>query len=224
LLLSSLGKFSTIPTSSKIVANLSITNCPLSGLPFCLPLNCIKHFTLSPPVKNLAFFKELDKITFELTYKESPDDNDLLIVRTIQVSSGKFKVNWMSGETSIIRDITKQALSQRLDVKNKKWDFKISNNDFLDIKKLSNINSERIINMDVSNGVVTLSEKSAWQLEVDDLNDSRNSNLILNKRFLSCINDKMEYIKFYIFDNFMLVNDNNSSLMLSMEQDLEDHE
>ena len=175
-------------------------------------------------VKNLAFIKDMDKIGFEVAYKESPDDDSLYLARGLQISSGKFKVNWLSGEGGTIRDIGKVALAQRLDVRNKKWTFNIPNSDFLDIKKLSSINSERIINMDVIKGVVTLSEKSSWELEVDNLNDDRTASLILNKRFLSCINDKMENIEFLIFENFMLIKDNNSNLMLSFEQNFEDQD
>jgi hypothetical protein len=166
----------------------------------------------------------MDKIGFDVSYKESPDDDSLYLARGLQISSGKFKVNWLGGEGGTIRDIGKAALAQRLDVRNKKWTFNVQNNDFLDIKKLSSINGERIINMDVIKGVVTLSEKSSWELEVDNLNDDRVASLILNKRFLSCINDKMDSIEFIIFDNFMLIKDENSNLMLSFEQDFSDDE
>jgi len=172
-------------------------------------------------VKNLAFIREMDKINFDLNVKADNDDDELYLVRSLQISSGKFKVNWLGGEPGIIRDITKVALDQRLDVKNKKWSFKVMQDDFLDIKKLSGINTERIINMDVVNGEVTFSEKSSWELLVDTI-ESRNSNLILNKRFLSCINDKLDIIEFIIFENFMLIKDDNSNLMLSMEQMLDD--
>ena len=69
---------------------------------------------------------------------------------------------------------------------------------------------------------MSISEKSAWDLEVDKIDADRNSTLILNKRFLSCINDKMDNIEFSIFETFMLVKDNDSNLMLSFEQDFND--
>ena len=74
----------------------------------------------------------------------------------------------------------------------------------------------------VVNGEVTFSEKSSWELLVDTI-ESRNSNLILNKRFLSCINDKLDIIEFIIFENFMLIKDDNSNLMLSFEQSFDDN-
>jgi hypothetical protein len=45
---------------------------------------------------------------------------------------------------------------------------------------------------------------------------------MLNKKFLSCINDSADKIEFNIFENFMLVKDENSNLMLSFEQDFSD--
>jgi hypothetical protein len=173
-------------------------------------------------VKNLQFVKDNENITLEVQCKPSPDDENLLLARSFQIVSGKFKVNWLGGESYDVRDIDKTMLSQRLDLKNKKWSFKISNTDFSDIKKLSNINSERILNINISNGLVNISEKSAWELEIDQVEDDRNTSLILNKRFLSCINDNGQDINIHIFDTFMLIKDVESNLMLSFEQDFSD--
>ena len=173
-------------------------------------------------VKNLAFIRDMDKIGFDLVYKEDEDDELLYAIRSFQISSGKFKVNWLGGELYSVRDIGKTSLAQRLNPKDKKWSFNIGNQDFLDVKKLSSINSERIICMDVNKGKVIFSEKSSWELEVDEIED-RNAALILNKRFLSCINDKLD-VEFNIFENFMLIKDENSNLMLSFEQNFEDQD
>ncbi len=173
-------------------------------------------------VKNLGFIKDSDKVTMEITYKESQDDDSIMNARSFQIVSGKFKVNWLAGEHYEMRDINKTVLKQRLDLKNRKWSFDINNSDFLDVKKLSNINSERIINISIQKGKVVFTETAAWELEIDDLDDDRNASLMLNKKFLSCINDNMEKIEFNIFENFMLIKDDNSNLMLSFEQDFSD--
>ena len=173
-------------------------------------------------VKNLNFIKDQSSVTLDISYKESPDDDDLFLSRSFQITSGKFKVNWLAGEHYEMRDIDKNSLTTRLDLKNKKWSFSIKNEDFLDIKKLSSINSERVISISVVNGNVVVSEKSAWELEIDDLDDDRSASLILNKRFLGCINDKLTSVDFHIFDTFMLVKDSDSNLMLSFEQDFSD--
>jgi len=173
-------------------------------------------------VKNLAFVKSSDKVTLEITHKPSPDDESIMNARSIQLVSGKLKVTWLGGEQYELRDITKKQLEQKLNLKNKKWSFNISKSDFADIKKLSSINSDRIISISVSSGKVCLCEASAWELEVDNVEDDRNANLILNKKFLSCIDDTKDTVVFNIFDNFMLLSGDNSNLMLSFEQDFSD--
>ena len=68
-------------------------------------------------VKNLNFIKESDKITLEISYKESQDDDTIMSARSLQIVGGKLKVNWISGEHYEMRDINKVALSQRLNLK-----------------------------------------------------------------------------------------------------------
>jgi hypothetical protein len=175
-------------------------------------------------VKNLGMIKDVDKVTIEFNYKESSDDDSIYQVRYFQISCGRFKINWVGGEhNNETREISKEMLAKNLNLKNSKWSFALTKDDFIDIKKLSSINSERIINIDVTNGIVNFSEKSAWDLEVDNLEDDRNYNLIFNKRFLNCINDK-DKITFSIFDTFMLVKDEESNLMLSFEQDFSEED
>lgn len=175
-------------------------------------------------VKNLSFIKDSDNPTLQITSKVSPDDDTLLIARTLQITGGKLKVNWLAGENFEMRDINKNILKQRLDLKNRKWSFVIEKSDFSDVKKLANINSSSIIHINVSKGSVTLSENAAWELDVDALPDERNATLMLNKKFLSCINDTMPLVEFNIFDTFMLVKDDSSNLMLSFEQNFSDDE
>lgn len=173
-------------------------------------------------VKNLNFIKDSKSPTLQISYKPSPDDDSLMNARSLQIVGGKLKVNWIAGEHFEVRDINKNILRQRLDIKNRKWYFKIDKNDFLDIKKLSNINSSRIINISITKGKVLMTESAAWEMEVDTLDDDRNANLMLNKKFLSCINDSVSEIEFNIFDTFMLVKDESSNLMLSFEQSFDD--
>lgn len=173
-------------------------------------------------VKNLNFIKDSDRVTMEITYKQSPDDDTLMNARSVQVVGGKLKVNWLAGEHYEMRDINKSILNQRLNLKNRKWAFSISKSDFVDVKKLSGINSEKIINIGIVSGKVVFTENAAWEMEIDNIDDNRNANLMLNKRFLGCINDSMDIIEFSVFDNFMLIKDDNSNLMLSFEQSFED--
>ena len=53
----------------------------------------------------------------------------------------------------------------------------------------------------------------------NEIDKSKSATLMLNKKFLSCINDEMEFVEFNIFEHFMLIKDGDiSNLMLSFEQ------
>lgn len=174
-------------------------------------------------VKNLNFLKENEKVTIEITHKESQEDEDIMDARALQIVGGKLKINWIGGEHYEIKDMNKSKLDQGLNLKNSRWSFNITKSDFTDIKKLSSINGERILQIGVKSGKVIISETSAWELEIDTVDSERNSSLILNKKFLGCINDNDD-IKFHIFDNFMLVKHEDSNLMLSFEQDFSEED
>jgi hypothetical protein len=170
-------------------------------------------------VKNLKFFNSDDSIKLDIIFKPLPDDEDTLHIRSAQISSGKLKISCVGGEEFKIRDIGKTQLEARLNPKNCKWDFQVSQSDFADVRKLCGINNESVImNINVNDGVVTMSENSKWELEVDRI-PSRNTNIVFGKKYLSNIDTENPTIKFYIFETFILVKDDNSNLLLSFEQD-----
>lgn len=175
-------------------------------------------------VKNLKFFGSTLPIQMEVNYKKSPEDEEIMHVRSTRYSSGKLKISCVGGELSKIRDINKSALEKRMDIKNSKWGFKISKLDFVDIKKLSSINSEdRVIAVQVESGKVSVMEEYKWELEVDTISN-RTTKVIFNKKYLSNINADNEIIEFNVFETFILVKDHNSNLLLSFETDFSTEE
>ena len=171
-------------------------------------------------IKNIAFIKKTEKINMEVDFRDTEDD-DIKIARFIQIKNGKLKISLQGGEPSEIRDINKDVLSKRVDIKNSTWSFKVNVSDFKDIKKLSSINSEsKIINLSIDDNKVLLSESSVWELQVDE-NEESNKSLFFNKTFLPSINDQEDFVNFYIFDTFILTKTENSHLMISFEQDFE---
>lgn len=174
-------------------------------------------------VKNLNFLRDSEKLSIDITHKPSADDEDLMCARSIQINGGRLKVNWIAGEHFEIRDIDKTVLTQRLSLTYRKWNFIIDKSDFTDIKKLSSINDSKLLNINVNDGKVVISEQAAWELQVSKTEESRNSSMTLNKKFLKCIDDTKD-VDFSIFDNFMLIKDENTNLMLSYEQDFTDED
>ena len=175
-------------------------------------------------VKNLKFFNLESPIKLDIVFKPLPDDEEIMHVRAAQFSNGKLKISCVGGEEFKIRDITKDRLESNLDISRSKWGFKISQQDFLDVKKLCSINNEeRILNINVTEGLVTMNEMSKWELEIDKI-EPRNTSLIFGKKYLSNINTDKEFIDFSIFETFILVKDDNSNLMLSFEQNFDEVE
>lgn len=170
--------------------------------------------------KNLDFLKDEDKIIFDVSYKPT-DEEDVMTTRGFRIKGGSLKVNWVAGEQFSVRDIPKSVISQRLDLRNRQWAFTLTNTQLSNIKKLSNINSDNIINIDVEDGEVVISEYAAWELKVGET-EKKSSSFVFNKRFLKSINDDSDEIQFSLFDNFILIKNNNSDLMLSYEQDFVD--
>jgi hypothetical protein len=173
-------------------------------------------------VKNLAFIKKAEKIQMEVTHKFG-DDDTVSDARLVQIKNGRFKLQIQTGENSEIRDLNKTVLGQRMNLKNKKWSFSVSNSDFNDVKKLSSINSDdsrRILHLNVEDFKVKLSELSLWELEVDEVSEN-NKHLMFNKNFLPCINDGGKSVQFHVFETFILIKDDISNLMISFEQNFE---
>jgi hypothetical protein len=174
-------------------------------------------------VKNINFLKEENDLSLTISGKMDEESN-ILNARTVQIDGGRLKINWMGAESYEIRDMNKNILSQRLDLKHRKWYFNISQQEFNDVKKLSNINSDKIVYIQVTDGNVLFSEVGAWEMQMSPLEngDVRTTEVILNKRFLKSIKDNEGGIEFNLFDTFILIKDQESNLMLSYEQNFDD--
>jgi hypothetical protein len=175
-------------------------------------------------VKNLKFFNTELQIKLDLTCKRLADNQEVMHVRSAQFTNGKLKISTVGGEEFKIRDLTIAALDKRLNPKLSKWSFKISNEDFSNVKKLSSINSEeKIFNITVQSGKVLINELSKWELEVDEISQ-KDEQLVFSKKYLSNINEGKEFVNFTIFETFILIKDEDSNLMLSFEQDFSDQD
>lgn len=172
-------------------------------------------------VKNMKFFTEDVKIT--LTYRQSPTEN-IMYVRSMSASDGRFKMSNVGAEPYKVRDIDKQKLRQLLDPRNSEWSFQISDIDFKDVKKLSSINGDdKIITISTNNGSLHFGEIGSWTLNVGDI-DEVQSDITFPKKYLSSINNTLDTINFSVFETFLLFQEENTNLMVSFEQDFSDDE
>ncbi len=167
-------------------------------------------------VKNLKFIDT--KSTINLSLKTKPLSEGGLEVRGIEIKNKKLKIKWMTAEQYEMKNIEYPSLMTLLDIKNQRLSFDVSRSDFEDIKKLANINGSTLIEISSNNGKILMSETSSWEMEVDDIMDNTNILYNINKNLLTFINDGTDSIKFHVFNNFILIRDNNSNVMVSFEQ------
>ena len=173
-------------------------------------------------IKNLKIMNADYDIKMELNYREI--ENEVCQVRACQFINNKLKLSYIGGEDSKIKDLTYAFLIERFHPSKSKAKFNVSIEDFLSIKKLSSINSEeKIFNIGIKDGAVNLFETGKWELEVDNIN-TKNSHLFFTKKYLSNISTDCDDITFILFETFIVVSDENSSLLCSFEQTFNDED
>jgi len=168
-------------------------------------------------VKNLGFIDTDENVNITFKVKELSEGG--LEIRSTQISNKKLKINWMSAEQYEVRDIAYESLCKLLDIENQKLSFFVQRNDFDDIKKLANINGSTLITLSSEgDNKVTMAEPSAWELEVDEIEDSSSFMYNVAKKLLGSVNDGVDPVNFHLFPNFLLVKDGTCNLMVSFEQ------
>ncbi len=173
-------------------------------------------------IKGLEFLDVSNTIKLDLSYK--PLD-DAMQVRSAQFSTGKLKIQTVGGEDSKIIDINSEQLEQRLDIDTCKFKFNMTKQDFTDMKKLCSIETGKnfeIFSITFEKGKILAGEYGKWELLLGEIDDKIDTKITFKKKHLSNINIDNDIINFYMFENFLLVKDNNSNLMLSHEQNFEE--
>lgn len=174
-------------------------------------------------VKKLTFFDCQSQIKLSMSLKDSLDDKSIKITRTFMLGDGRLKINQIGGETYKVRDISKDQLDRLLSPENSTWTFDISNRDLDDVKKLSSISpEERIIDISVNKNKVNFSEGTKWNLNVGTTDEIEDADITFAKKYLGSINTETEFIKFSVFETFILFNDSRSNLMVSFEQSFDE--
>jgi hypothetical protein len=181
------------------------------------PLDCI-ILSAKKFVKNIGFVKLDKEIKCDISYRVF--DDGCSEVRKFTFKNDKLKLNIQTGDRNEVKNITKDQMNATLDPNKKEWDFNVSTSDFNDISKLAKINSEetrRILDIFAEGGKVKLSERSLWEIEVDDT-DQPDANIKINKNYLPFIDTSPTGVDFNVFGNFIFVETENSKLMISFEQ------
>lgn len=175
-------------------------------------------------VKNLRFFEDFDIIHAEIIYKPSYENPDIMHVRAMNISTpaekgDRLKITIVGSELSKIRELNRKILEARMNPKLSKWSFRLSNNDLISIRKMSNINTEdKVISIVIENSLIYFTEEGKWNLQICECK-FKDVKLTFNKKYLSNINADCKEVTFEIFETFILISDQDSKLLLSFETD-----
>jgi hypothetical protein len=173
-------------------------------------------------VKKFGFLNT-SSLELEISFKDAPEDENIKHVRAITANDGILKLAAVGAEQFKIRDMSKDRLAKTLDLNNSKWSFNVHKDSFTQVKKLSAIGDDKILNINIDDNQVKFSELGNWEMCVSTIDGSKKyNNLVFGKKYLKSVNLNDDYVSFNIFETFILIKDNESNFMMSFEQNFQD--
>jgi len=163
-------------------------------------------------VRNISNFIDFDE---ELKFKISYDDQDFN-ANYIQISNSKLKLKEICGDPILMsKEITKEDIDFLTNKNNALLNFSLSEMEFRKIKRMSTIETTNdILYITINNGELSMGENK-WDLKICDL-DKPNIHVSFPKKYFNTLSFK-ENTKIYLFENYILVSDDNSDLMIVLE-------
>jgi len=165
--------------------------------------------------KKMSFFeKSKSDVKGEFHIKEERSER---LVNSIMMTNGKFSFSLVGHNSSLIKDISLDKLNTILDPKNSEFYFSMSKEDFLNVKKASEIELEEIVSIIIEDKGIYFSQ-SSWKLLVSKPEKSYQKTIHFDRKHLKTIFPKEETLHFWVFPRFILFKEYNKNMMISYEQ------
>jgi len=163
-------------------------------------------------VRNISNFIDFDE---DLTFKISYDDEDNN-ANYIHISNSKLKLKEICGDIiSMSKEITKEDIDFLTDKKTSLFNFELTEMEFKKIKRMSTIETTNdILYINVNDGKLSIGENK-WEINICDI-DKPNLSVSFPKKYFNTLSFK-ENSRIYLFENYILVSDDNSDLMIVLE-------
>jgi hypothetical protein len=162
--------------------------------------------------RNLAIFEGINEdLEFKITYNSDG------YIEKLTIKNKKLKIDIPGGDPiSNKLDINVDDIKEYMNVDNSMFSFSLNKDDFDRIKKMSTIDlNNDIIYLNIKDKVITLSEMK-WELNVAEI-DYEDTTISFPKKYFNSIIYNSEEKIIYVFDTFILVLDDLSNLMISIE-------
>lgn len=136
------------------------------------------------------------------------------VAQMMYITNGKLTLNFVSGDYTQIKDITKEQIQERMDPALSNFKFTMTAEQFTEIKKLSALNKSEIISLRAKKGKLEFFDKR-WQvfIEPTTINDDV---WTFNNKYLKSI-ESQDQITINMFDHFLLIKEKNTNLLIGLE-------
>ena len=163
-------------------------------------------------VKNCLLLEKSELVEGKMVYNEKQK-----VASQLYITNGSIKFNFVSGDYTQIKDITKEQIETRMDPTLSNFSFIVTGNQFKDIKKLTTLNKSETISLRVKSNKLEFYDKrwsiNLGKVEVDD------DIWTFNNKYLKSISPDEETgdITINMFDLFLLIKEGNTHLMIGLE-------
>ena len=160
-------------------------------------------------LKNFTDYKEDIKCEFFM--------NDDIYADNLKLKNSKLKLSVNGGDLRAMNtSIDIEKINKTLNKDNIDFKFSLDKNSFLKIKKIMSINSENdILTLNIINNSLEIGE-SDWNLKICDVNHD-DLNITFPKKYFKSITFTEEEINIYVFDTFILIDNQNTNLLIALE-------
>jgi hypothetical protein len=162
--------------------------------------------------RNIQNFIDFDEdIKMKISYNDSDNNANYL-----SLTNSRLKIKEISGDPyTMSKEITKDDINFLTNKDNSLFDFEILESDFRKIKSMSNIDiTNDILYLNIDKNELFLGENK-WNLKICDI-DKPNLTVSFPKKYFKNLKFK-ENTKMYLFENYVLISDDNSDLMIVLE-------
>lgn len=164
--------------------------------------------------KKLNFFTEEKHI--KGIFKTRPIDGEDY-VRTVKMTDSRFKMSLTGIEKGEISEVSVDIMDSLTDTNNADFKLDIPFSTFDEAKKLSAIDKEDVIVLEVKNGGIYFSQ-SEWELKVGQTEVKENRKFPFKKNYLKSVNTQSDVIEIFAFSSYLLFKNGNEFFVLSYEK------
>lgn len=169
-------------------------------------------------VKNCLLMEKSPEVHGKLLYNEKAK-----VASSLYVTNGSLTLNFVSGDYTQIKDITKEQIETRMDPALANFCFTVTGEQFKEIKKLVTLNKSETIGLRAKNGKLEFYDKR-WSVKVGAVKMSDGTEVqdeiwTFNNKYLKSISpdETTGDININMFDQFLLIKEGNTHLMIGLE-------